>query len=368
MSEKLIWKIAQIIPNITLNKPFETDFIAIVPHNDERIKNITNLKPEIDKFINGFQNQFGKKRNISIMIFRHDIPDSLRENEAVVGIRNIYAISCIINAIENKIISLNTRYTLFSDYFNFYPISLSRDQECLITSSPAIRGLLEIEDFKFGETNSALPSSFIIPEPDELILSSLKKVWKLRYVSRKNRSWKTQVLFRSLEMAYQATSLPFENNSTIYDRGSRIALWVSAFEVLSHPENGKADLDTVFNLIDNKSLTDPRLYGRYYKILVKGKESRVSLIKKLYKELYDVRNDFLHGNKVTMNSLFHSKNSRRPDLLSLAPIIYKVALLHLLEILNIDILINKSLGDSFKNYFYIQNLQEALLSATRDSE
>jgi len=50
-------------------------------------------------------------------------------------------------------------------------------------------------------------------------------------------------------MAYQASTMPFKNHSIIYDYGASASLWVSAFEILSHPQKGKANLLTVLDLI-----------------------------------------------------------------------------------------------------------------------
>ena len=51
---------------------------------------------------------------------------------------------------------------------------------------------------------------------------------------------------------------------------------------------------------------------------------------KLYKELYDTRNAFLHGNPVTANRLkpFGKKNAQ--VITRFAPLLYKVALLNYL--------------------------------------
>jgi len=361
------WIIGPLLPNVELSESFETDFLAIVPYNDYRIEKIKNENTQIKCFIDKFRDQYGNRIHPSIMILRSDIPDFLRNNESMMGLRNIFAISCLIKSFENKLRHPHGSYILFSDYFDIYPISLSMDKKCLISSSPAVKGISEIEAFKNGETNPGLPRSLPTLEPDETIIPTLKKIWHKRYVSRRKRGWETQVLFRSLEMAYQAMSLPSGNNSSIYDHGSRIALWVSAFEVLAHPKKEKVNKKKVIKLLDNISLHKSRLNGRYYSVQINKTKTRVNLIKKLYDELYNVRNDFLHGNKVSTNHLFPFKKRNRHDLKSYAPVIYKAVLLSFLGNFYLD----KNDSDKyriFKNCFYKLNFEEALLSAIKDRD
>ena len=70
---------------------------------------------------------------------------------------------------------------------------------------------------------------------------------------------------------------------------------------------------------------------RAYKITYCGKDHRVNLVQKLYKELYDTRNDFLHGNPVKPKRLYPFRNKNVPHIIRFAPLIYKIALLSFLD-------------------------------------
>lgn len=53
--------------------------------------------------------------------------------------------------------------------------------------------------------------------------------------------WDDVALTRSLNMAYHASLLPAGTDTTFYDVGRIVSLWVSAFEILVHPGgNGQA--------------------------------------------------------------------------------------------------------------------------------
>ena len=154
----------------------------------------------------------------------------------------------------NKITS-TSRYA--KSLFDFYPITISRHDEGFITSSPSVLGFDdETQDFR-GQTSASLagPGHFSV-KPNDDLFKLLEKVWKRRFIRRRVNEWSTRALFRSLEMAYQATAMPFKNHSTIYDYGSSASLWVSAFEVLSHPRTGRADLLSVLDLIGSYEWND----------------------------------------------------------------------------------------------------------------
>jgi len=156
-------------------------------------------------------------------------------------------------------------------------------------------------------------------------------VWKRRFARGRVNEWSTRALFRSLEMAYQATTMPYKNHSTIYDYGSSASLWVSAFEIISHPGQGKANLLSVLDLLGSYQWNNKVIKKKVYKVKYRGRDHRVNIAQKLYKELYDTRNDFLHGNPVRPNRLHPFKNTNIPRITMFAPLIYKVALLSFLE-------------------------------------
>ena len=105
-------------------------------------------------------------------------------------------------------------------------------------------------------------------EPDKIIATTLLKIWERRYLNGKINEWKTRTIFRSLEMAYHACTMPSENNSTIYDIGAKISLWVSAFEILSHPSNESANLGTVVDILENYNWKNIKLKRKMYLINV----------------------------------------------------------------------------------------------------
>ena len=58
----------------------------------------------------------------------------------------------------------------------------------------------------------------------------------------------------------------------------------------------------------------------------------ITIVSKLYKDIYDARNTFLHGNRLSISCIYPFKNPKQKSLNVYAPLIYKVALLSNLNI------------------------------------
>ena len=356
------WLIAYLMPNLQICHSFENDKIAIVMDKDLRVQTICTSNKYWKHLVNNFEDQFRKKVKPGLLLIREDATSNICE-EAIIGFRNIFAISCIVKAHEHSMTSTLCINTLYSDNFDFYPISVGKNNDCFITSSPDI---LKYDDEyrKFrGQTSPNLASSpFRFADPDKQLISLLKKSWNRHYIKKGSQGWKMTSLFRSLEIAYQASMLPFKNQSTIYDFGSSASLWVSALEVLSHPRNGHANLDKVLSLLGKYDWKNKDLKAKRYKVVFRRKISRVNLVQKLYKELYDTRNDFLHGNPVRLSRLFPFNNKNVPYITRFAPLIYKVGLLSYLGTYEIN-----GKNDSSRQYILKlineRGLSEAILKS-----
>lgn len=356
-----LWDIVFILPNLTLNEPIEHESVSLVPHNNPRIKKYSKEFPLAKHLIRKFSDQFKRKQNVSIIIVKRDAPQTVN-TEAIVGFRNAIAITFIIKGYEHSLKHPFNAYPLFSDYFDFYPITLSVDGNAFITRTPAV--LAYDDSLKFNGQTAPSLSGFHIPTSisKEEMFSAILKAWNRRYVAGKTSEWSTRVLFRSFEMAYQAAAMPFRNNSTIYDYGSSISLWVSAFEILTHPRKGYAGLKTVLHLLRQYEWSDKKIRQKRYQIKYQRKKEQVTLVEKLYFQIYQARNDFLHGNPVKLKNLYPFQNDQRKPLTAFAPLIYKVALYSFLNQFR-DQRKCKGTEQIISRHLHEWNLVEALLKA-----
>jgi hypothetical protein len=115
--------------------------------------------------------------------------------------------------------------------------------------------------------------------------------------------WKDLALFRSLNVANDAGRIPYQAAGVFYDVGRSLALWVSAYEILAHPGGtGQSNFDTVSGLLERVKWLDPKLIATTHAISSKGTKQG-QLASWICRRIYDLRNDFLHGNDVGTSAL-----------------------------------------------------------------
>jgi hypothetical protein len=75
-----------------------------------------------------------------------------------------------------------------------------------------------------------------------------------------------------------------------------------------------------------------KLTTRRYKVRADRKTMRrATLVERIYDDLYNARNAFLHGNPVSARTLRFDRRGDRPSLVTLAPALYHGALLAFLQ-------------------------------------
>lgn len=123
---------------------------------------------------------------------------------------------------------------LFGEAFAIYPWMLDRHYKDVIGSTPAILGTHMVSSFRGQSSPTIFRTPLAASDIDEPLLSALLARWRRRYGAHEP-AWEDVALMRSLNMAYQASLLPAGTDTTFYDVGRIVSLWVSAFEILVHP-------------------------------------------------------------------------------------------------------------------------------------
>ena len=108
-----------------------------------------------------------------------------------------------------------------------------------------------------GQTSPALPNlGTLQPRPDEMLIHRLLRAWD-RFVFNQPVDPIVAAIFRSLDVAYQAASVPL--TTSVFEYGTRVVLWVSALEILAHARSSKASRKTVLDLLGAFQWQDRRL-------------------------------------------------------------------------------------------------------------
>lgn len=364
-----MWEIAFVLPNLRLEAAVDEEFIALAPSTDARINEYAATNAAARELIGNFEDQFGNRRPISAIILRNDAPPQTKTLEALTSFRNLFAISCVLNGWQYQIGNPNVFLTLYSDFFDLYPWAPNRRKsDDLVLIGPALESVRKAKGFK-GQTSPDLPAmgSLIKAAPDQTIFDALKSRWRRRFGGGSRKEWHTTALFRSLAVAYQASALPTKNVATIYDYGTTMGIWVSAFETLLHPRVGKVGLESVLRAFDRSSWLYPGLRHRRFKITYVGvagrRQERVNRVKAFYYQLYKARNDFLHGNDVRLSKLLLNQNPKLLDLTKVAPLLYSVALHCVLDTSKM-IKSKNPVARAFRKIDQRSQLERALLKVT----
>jgi hypothetical protein len=359
------WLFVGLLHNLSLQEPVENKYVAIVPDTDTRAVSLVEASPALRRLVSGFTDQFGRSTSPSLMIVHPKVPKRILTQDALIGFRNAVAICSIVKAWEEELVrKLSLNVLKYSNYFDLHPISVGKDGDELIIRSPSILGIDEPEDF-IGQTSPGLAShhretAFY----DVGLLEAILFVWEDRFLRHGVRDWHSHVLFRSLEMAFHASTIPFENTSTIYDYGVKIALWVSAFELLASSKTKQIKLSDILDLLGNSKLYTSNLNKKLYTINFSDKNrKRGSLPKKLYHMLHLVRHDFLHGNPVKLCNIFINGSTKYHPLTSAAPILYKLALRSFLNIPKLPKL--SDYENDMIGFVNVRNFEEAIESLIR---
>jgi hypothetical protein len=131
-------------------------------------------------------------------------------------------------------------------------------------------------------------------------------------------------MFRALEVAFHAGLFPADGLTSINDVGTRLALWVSAFEVLCHP-GGSVNKRHVQGVISGAPFTDRLLLAKRFTVTYGGRTFPATLPEALYDDLYWARNQFLHGMPVRPAALHYRRSNKYARLADVAPVLFNSA-------------------------------------------
>lgn len=367
------WKTIVVLPNLELQSPIEGGLIALVPFDDQRVHELGKAHPNLRKFLNRFKDAFGEKVYPTVLIVDKSAPKSVLTVEAIASFRDAIAISVVP---YNRAHELTSREgmprIIFSNAFWIYPWMINKDYDDLIANTPSMLAVHEVSKFHGQQSPELFKATLAQSNIDRPLLMAILEHWHSHYVSKKPKKWENRALFRSLNMANQASLMPAGTDMTLYDIGRSLALWVSAFEILTHPGGtGWAGLSTVYDLLEKVVWAIPKSGYCKYKAHNPWNQSkpRRPLACWLYGEIYKARNDFLHGNPISPSRLTF-KGSKR-NMFNYAAPLYRLALTGFLQLSYSAPVPPLSDGKAFGNYCaelmqfrsYQKNFEKSLFTA-----
>ena len=309
-----LWQPVAILPNFELEGQPAIDVppAAFASVEDPRVQEINAGAPKHRALLARFQDPFGNKRRPTILLLSPKAPASFGTIESLASIRNVLSVSVIPLARSRYRRGQYIGPFPYSDVFEFYPWAVNGELDGLYMVTPgtlAMDGAEGLDKLK-GQTAPEIVSRCAVGKSDldTPMFEALTAHWKNVCRSRRKRALANDKVLRSLNMAYHASKLPALQDAGIFDHGRLVALWVSAFEILAHPGTGNVNRRSVYDLLDRAEWRNKE--NRRCQFLLRGEKGRRSGRRRtrpcrVYERLYDMRNDFLHGNPVNgMSRLF----------------------------------------------------------------
>jgi len=331
-----IWEIIRILPNLSIKgeTPFIHRLIKIASPTDPDVGTTEsdNVRTSWQNLLSSFQDTFGGKYIPAVLAVHKDFYSkfaiegvkAMEAMEAIKAFRNIAAVCTILPVRGNEITTQNIVGPAYSDFFDLYPMA-PHVSGGVVFQAGTVRGSHKRPGFT-GQCSPHIvyvkPRTFNI---DEELWSDLIRAWDLCYYSKKNIKFFRRI-FRSLEVAFHALRVPADQFTTIFDIGIKIALWISALEILSHPIRGRVDQAKVINFLTSHAWHSRQIKLRKYPSR-NNSRTRITLIERLIQDFYNARHDFLHGNPTSERSLYPFGDKRRRNLDDLGIFIYRAVLL-----------------------------------------
>lgn len=313
-----------------------SESLAIVPPHDSRVVRAAHESPAVDRLIGAFVDVTGRPLRPSALISLLDSP-VVPELDAVVAFRNCVAMSVVLRNRAAWVEDKGTMDVGWSDYFDFHPLQLAKGGR-LIAESPALRSIIS-STAKYVATPSPLVSATTPLRlwRDGYLYITLGREWRRFYEKPIDRTDYGRALFRSLELAYVASSAPYKHGGSLFEWGVQIGLWVTAIEVLVSVLRGGANEESVLDLLGQYDWGEymPELAEPTREVtLGRGSKNKrsVNLIQHACHLLYRARNKFMHGNEVDDRDVYPWGQQPGPfgepatSIVALAPVIYRTAL------------------------------------------
>ena len=299
------------------------------------MREIDKKYPRHRNFLRHFTDAFGAERRPTVLIIKPDASPHFTTADALVSFRDVLSVSTVPRSRARSIEYDRSRGIYYSKAFEFYPWVLGRDYKDLIAVTPSMVALHSVRKFRGQVAPEISDTKFSLTDLDQTLFDELINRWRRSY-RRGKPTWKDVALMRSLNMAHHASQLPAPVAATVLDYGRLAALWVSAFEHLVNPGSdggGIADRKKVCELLEKTTWTMKENRNRNLKCWRNKKKTifeRRPLPSWLCFKLYDVRNDFLHGNPIEKRPL-HLPGTKF-NLLDFAAPLYRMALTSFLDL------------------------------------
>lgn len=330
----LSWDAVAVLPNLDLGQAIEGGPACLVPPDDARLLLLRSAQPNLETFLTRFADSHGQEVEPSVLLIQRAPSGDWDRVLPLASFRDLVSAAVVPRTrAETMLNGRNWGGASFADAFDFYPWMLDRHYDGMIATTSGLTGVHQVQDFH-GQSSPGIARAFVDGSTwDGTLLERLLQRWKTA-IAKTELDWADRALFRSLNMANQASMMPTAaSDTTVYDVGRTIILWVSAFEVLFHAGiGGNIDREGVMDALERVEWLTAPCRAPVHPLVRprKGKPpTAVIPASHLYDRLNAVRNQFAHGNPIAPALLQLAQQGS--SLFHVAAPLYRMALTSFLE-------------------------------------
>jgi len=328
------WDLLFTFPNLSsLPKAYSDDRLgfAICSAVDERLSRLKDsvANATMLDMLAEFRTARGIAYKPAVFLVRADTSREKRTGALMRAFRNCAAIATLTAAMANDLARPHGRWSVrWSDHFLFGYFVAGRTGAVQTLNGPVV-GI-------DGSIPTCQPSpGFSHPGHWSVLVDQplLTRLFNALYRFQVQRRHRTRLarLFRSLEVAFHAGLFPSDGLTRLDDIGTRIGLWVSAFEVLCHPGNRSVSKRDVQLVLQRTRYSRSELTVRRFRVNHAKQSFPATLPEALYDDLYWARNRFLHGSPITASTFRYQQSLKHEELVYVAPVLYASALTSFLD-------------------------------------
>ncbi|QIE47086.1 hypothetical protein G5B38_17005 [Pseudohalocynthiibacter aestuariivivens] len=236
-SDDLEWSPVAVLPGIHMQGALGNEFVQLVGCNHDFILNLRHQFPKLDSFCHRFSDAFGEALEPSFVVMHRNFRHRHTDGQALLGFRNAVSLSVtLMSSATNLSHGGGFGSYRFSDSADFYPWMLGHDMVSLISSNASRLSFHDVDAFH-GQPAPQVPQATLNADTgDAFLRDALLSCWSEAFVKRRRRK-RNRSLFRSLEIAFEASRLPAAYFTSQFDVGRSVGLWISAHETCLNTGN-----------------------------------------------------------------------------------------------------------------------------------
>lgn len=328
--------------------------LALLGTSSERLRTHLKANAVARTVLGAFRRDDGRRYFPAFLLLSpvHGIPAE-DVGQAIYRFRNILVASFCLRARCLSLGELNSRPEFWSDLFALHPADVSG--EALHIRSRARLSLFHpVNRILFTHDSRLSVSDYGSTLPDTELAGGLLDAWSAVYERAELPSAPLQRVLRSLDLASQAMSFESMGWSHHHSFALKAVTWYSAMETLLNARDRDVGFRDIVDALEGIPWWSPHMRRKSFCVRRprRAGRSRASAPVICLEALYDLRNDFVHGNDLGQEVGWMRFRRAALSPVHAAPAIYRALLIRVLDELGFSGKRDVAAESSFCEYLF----------------